>query len=127
LDPVIWQFTQTATWGNRSNIDFNAYLGTAAELERWFTTWQSGTSPPQLEDDDMLFICKVGADTFVGDGVRATKIAGADLDTLKANVEGTGTARWRHPARKDLPILTKMADVPAINAGQRDTLVGKLG
>jgi len=81
---------------------------------------------PTLEDDDMLFICKVGADTFVGDGVRATKVAAGDIDTLKANVEGNQTARWRHPARTGLPILTRMADVPTINAGQRDTLVGKV-
>ena len=81
-------------------------------------------TPPTLEDDDMLFICKVGGDTFVGDGVRANLVDDDDLDTLKANLEGNGTARWRHPARSGLPILTKMADVPTINAGQRDTLVG---
>jgi hypothetical protein len=79
-----------------------------------------------LEDDDMLFICKIGSTYYVGDGVRATPVADTDVDTLKANLEGNGTARWRHPARSGLPILTKLADVPAINAGQRDCLVGRL-
>jgi hypothetical protein len=83
-----------------------------------------------LEDDDMLFTSKKVANNvttyFVGDGVRATAVAPNDVDTFKANVEGTGTARWRHPARKDLPILTKLADIPTLNDGQRDTLVGKL-
>jgi GH25 family lysozyme M1 (1,4-beta-N-acetylmuramidase) len=125
LDPQFWQYTSQATWGNQ-RVDFNAYLGTPADLARWFTTWPTGTPPPHLEDDDMLFICKVGTTYYVGDGVRSSAVAGGDVDTLKANVEGVGTARWRHPARKDLPILTKIADVPAINAGQRDTLVGKL-
>jgi hypothetical protein len=125
LDPQFWQYTSQATWGNQ-RVDFNAYLGPTSDLGRWFTTWTAGTPPPTLEDDDMLFICKVGTTYYVGDGVRSTAVAGTDVDTLKANVEGVGTARWRHPARKDLPILTKIADVPTINAGQRDTLVGKL-
>jgi hypothetical protein len=80
--------------------------------------------PPILEYDDMLFICKVGQDVYVGDGVRANLVDDDDLDTLKANLEGNGTARWRHPARSGLPILIRMADIPVINAGQRDTLVG---
>jgi hypothetical protein len=83
-----------------------------------------------LEDDDMLFICNVGTAAApvydVGDGVRATEVAARDVDTLKANLEGNGTARWRHPARSGLPILTRMADIPIINAGQRDCLVGKV-
>jgi hypothetical protein len=128
LEPVVWQYTCQATWGNQQ-VDFNAYRGDPEDLDRWFTTWQPsqpGTPPTNLEDNDMLFICKVGADLYVGDGVRATKVAAGDVDTVKANVEGVGTARWRHPARKDLPVLTKMTDIPTINAGQRDCLVGKL-
>ena len=81
-------------------------------------------TPPTLEDDDMLFICKVGSSIYIGDGVRATEIDPADEDTIKANLEGNGTARWHHPARSGLPLVTKMADIPAINAGQRDALVG---
>jgi hypothetical protein len=129
LEPVLWQYSHQAIWGNQQ-LDFNAFLGTPAELGRWFTTWQSGSPPSNLEDDDMLFVCKEVISNvttyYVGDGVRATKVAPNDVDTLKANIEGTGTARWRHPARSGLPVLTKIADVPAINAGQRDCLVGKL-
>jgi GH25 family lysozyme M1 (1,4-beta-N-acetylmuramidase) len=43
LDPVIWQYTPQAAWGNQ-RVDFNAYLGAPADLGRWFTTW--GTTPP---------------------------------------------------------------------------------
>jgi hypothetical protein len=127
LDPVFWQYTSQATWGNQ-RVDFNACLAAPSELGRWFTTWTTatGTPPTNLEDDDMLFICKVGTTFYVGDGVRSSAVADADVDTLKANIEGVNTARWRHPARKDLPILLKIADVPTINAGQRDTLVGKV-
>jgi hypothetical protein len=129
LTPVLWQYTCQATWGNQQ-VDFNAYRGKASDLGRWFTTWETsvpGTPPADLDkDDDMLFICKVGSTIYVGDGVRSSAVASGDVDTVKANVEGVGTSRWRHPARKDLPVLTKMADIPTINAGQRDCLVGKL-
>jgi hypothetical protein len=127
LDPQFWQYTCQATWGNQ-RVDFNAYLGPTSDLARWFTTWTTPPPqpPPTLEDDDMQYICKVGTVYYVGDGVRSNAVPEGDVDTLKANVEGPGTARWRHPARTNLPILTKLADVPTINAGQRDLLVGKL-
>lgn len=80
--------------------------------------------PPEIEDDDMLFICKVDNTIFVGDGVRSVAVPPDDEDTIEANM--TYAPRWRHPARKDLPVLTRMADIPVINAGQRDILVGKL-
>jgi hypothetical protein len=38
LEPVLWQYTCQATWGNQA-VDFNAYKGDPAELAQWFTTW----------------------------------------------------------------------------------------
>jgi GH25 family lysozyme M1 (1,4-beta-N-acetylmuramidase) len=49
LDPVFWQYTSQATWGNQ-RVDFNAYLGNPGDLGRWFTTWKP---PNQGDDDDM--------------------------------------------------------------------------
>lgn len=80
--------------------------------------------PPSLEEDDMLFICSVGGTVYVGNGIVANEVPSSAMNTLKANVEGNGTARWRHPARTDLPILTRMSDIPEINGAQRDLLVG---
>jgi hypothetical protein len=45
LEPVLWQYTCQATWGNRQ-IDFNAYRGNPADLAQWFTTWAAATPPP---------------------------------------------------------------------------------
>lgn len=80
--------------------------------------------PPLLEDDDMLFICTVDETVYVGDGVRATAVPGSALPTLEANM--TIAPRWRHPARKDLPVLTAVDQIPKINAVQRDLLVGRV-
>lgn len=100
-----------------------------AEATRRATTHPPEPEPepepePVPEDDDMLFVCKVGSVYYVGNGARAVPVAGDDVDTLKANMEGAGSARWRHPARSGLPVLTRLADVPAINTGQRRILVG---
>jgi hypothetical protein len=81
---------------------------------------------PTTEDEDMLYICKVGSTYYVGDGVRATAVAPEDVDTMKANVEGNGTNRWHQPARTGLPLVKNMADIVTINAGQRDCLLGHL-
>jgi hypothetical protein len=45
LEPVLWQYTCQATWGNKQ-IDFNAYRGAAADLAQWFTTWAAAPPPP---------------------------------------------------------------------------------
>jgi hypothetical protein len=115
--PAIGGTSGAATWSTAGFRD---------AVDAWPPPRPPEPEPPTLEDDDMLFICKIGSTYYVGDGVRATPVADTDVDTLKANLEGNGTARWRHPARSGLPILTKLADVPAINAGQRDCLVGRL-
>lgn len=112
------------TW---KDSDFRALLGTSTQPPHPPEPEpEPEPHPPEIGDDDMLFICKVGGDTFVGDGVRSTKVLDVALDTIRVNVEGNGTARWRHPARTNLPILTKMADIPTINDHQRKALVGLL-
>jgi hypothetical protein len=61
---------------------------------------------------------------FTGDGITSHAVPGNAEATLKANIEGTDTSRWHHPARAGLPLITRMADIPAINLTQRDLLVG---
>lgn len=41
LTPVVWQFTDRATWGNQT-LDFNAYRGDPTELGNWFRIWPQG-------------------------------------------------------------------------------------
>lgn len=79
---------------------------------------------PILEDLDMLFICKVAGVIFVGDGVRSSEVPPAALPTLETNMRIA--PRWRHPARRELPVLTELDQIPEINATQRDLLVGRV-
>ena len=93
-------------------------------VEAWTAPVKPPKPPPEIKDEDMLFICKVDDVIYVGDGVRATEVLPDDEDTIEANM--AYAPRWRHPARQGLPVLTSMNDIPEINAGQRDCLVGKV-
>ena len=42
LTPVLWQFGDKITWGNK-NLDMNAYRGDPAVLNNWFTDWKVPT------------------------------------------------------------------------------------
>lgn len=96
----------------------------AKRIVDWTPPPPTPTPSPSLEDDDMLFICEVDGTVFTGDGVRANAQPGSALATLEANMNVA--PRWRHPARAGLPILTDVADIPKINAVQRDLLVGRV-
>ena len=53
LEPVLWQYTCQATWGNRA-VDFNAYAGDAAKLSTWFTTWTDEEDDVTEEDIEKI-------------------------------------------------------------------------
>ena len=80
--------------------------------------------PPEIEDTDMLFICRVNGVIYVGDGARATEVPAAGEATIETNIRSAN--RWHQPARAGLPLVKDMGDIVSINATQRDILVGKL-
>jgi hypothetical protein len=53
LTPVLWQFGDKITWGNR-NLDMNAYRGDPNLLNKWFTTWKESVMYPYAYSGTML-------------------------------------------------------------------------
>jgi hypothetical protein len=112
LDPQFWQYTSQATWGNQ-RVDFNAYLGSSADLGRWFTTWP--TTPSTLEDDRMLYLIKLDSNPYlfiVGDGITSRRVRSDEMDELTSAVtKGVGPT-YHDPTKADRPVIRDMAKVP---------------
>jgi hypothetical protein len=117
LTPIIWQYTQQATWGNRSNIDFNAYVGKASDLGKWFTTW--GASTPLLEDDDnMLFISRLDSNPnliVVGDGITSRRIRADEIDELTAALSKGVGPQFHDPTVVGAPVIRDVNKLPKVS------------
>ena len=66
LTPVLWQFGDHITWGNK-NLDMNAYRGDPAVLNKWFTIWKETTvaTYPYAYGSTMLTMEQMEAKTTV--------------------------------------------------------------
>jgi hypothetical protein len=121
LTPTFWQFTETATWGNRTNVDFNAYRGTTTDLGRWFTTWTT-TPPPQpapvLEDDNMLFISRLDSNPnliVVGDGITSRRIRADEIDELTAALSKGVGPQFHDPTVVGAPVIRDINKLPKVS------------
>lgn len=61
----------------------------------------------------------------LGDGARRGEIPAEAEPTLTAQIDA-GFGRWRHPHRRDWPLVTSVADIATFNDGQLDALLGPL-